>query len=269
MTGTVRALWGAARYEFHMQLVRRSLWLVVALVGMVLLGLAISVRVEGMPALLGFPAGTRVLRVVIQWTMVVNYACPIAVGVMVADRVPRDRWLRTDELIAATPTPVWAHLGGKYLGATLATLCPVAVLDAAGTAMIVAHAGDPGALLAALAAFGAIVLPGTLFVSAWSLACPAVLWVPLYQFLFVGYWGWGNLIAYDTGVPTISGTLLTPVGSYMCRGLFGADVARSCPPVRLPATPATAAASAALLLVLAALAIALLTATVRWRRAHT
>ena len=35
-------------------------------------------------------------------------------------------------------------------------------------------------------------LPGLLFVAAFSVSCPVILWVPLYQFLFVGYWFWGR-----------------------------------------------------------------------------
>ena len=46
-----------------------------------------------------------------------------------------------------------------------------------------------------------------------------ILWVPLYQFLFIGYWFWGNLLP-DIGIPTLSTTILTPVGGYMCTGFF-------------------------------------------------
>jgi len=66
-----------------------------------------------------------------------------------------------------------------------------------------------------------IVLPGMLFIAAFSLACPAVIWVPLYQFLFFGYWFWGNLLSPNTGLPTLSGTILTPIGGFISRGLFG------------------------------------------------
>jgi hypothetical protein len=74
----------------------------------------------------------------------------------------------------------------------------------------------------ALLTFATIVLPGILFISAFSIACPAILWVPLYQFLFVGYWFWGNLFPPRFGIPTLSTTILTPIGGYMSIGLFGA-----------------------------------------------
>jgi hypothetical protein len=75
----------------------------------------------------------------------------------------------------------------------------------------------------ALETFTAIVLPGILFISAFSIACPAILWVPLYQFLFVGYWFWGNLLPPSFGIPTLSATILTPIGGYMTAGFFGGD----------------------------------------------
>jgi len=49
---------------------------------------------------------------------------------------------------------------------------------------------------------------------------PAVMWVPLYQFLFVGYWFWGNLLAPSYGIPTLSNTLLTPLGNVAASGFF-------------------------------------------------
>jgi hypothetical protein len=72
-------------------------------------------------------------------------------------------------------------------------------------------------------------------------------------------------IAPDAGIPTRCDTLLTPVGSYMCRGFFGAGAtARSCPPVLGAATPLEAVASIARLLTLAALTLLVLWWYLRW-----
>jgi ABC-2 type transport system permease protein len=65
------------------------------------------------------------------------------------------------------------------------------------------------------------VLPGTLFVAAFSIACPAIMWVPLYQFLYIGYWFWGNLLPPGRGIPTLSNTILTPLGDNMLAGFYG------------------------------------------------
>ncbi|HET8913847.1 MAG TPA: hypothetical protein VFN23_20410, partial [Ktedonobacteraceae bacterium] len=66
-------------------------------------------------------------------------------------------------------------------------------------------------------------LPGLLFVGAFSIACPAFIWPPLYQFLFIGYWFWGNLLSPSFRVPTLSVTILTPIGSYIYAGIFRSD----------------------------------------------
>src|SRR5260370_19208210 len=69
--------------------------------------------------------------------------------------------------------------------------------------------------------FVLIVLPGLLFVAAFSIACPAILWVPLYEFLFVGYWFWGNALSPTrTGIQTLSQTILTPIGTYISAGML-------------------------------------------------
>ncbi len=108
---------------------------------------------------------------------------------------------------------------------------------------------DPMALPLGVAAFLTINLPGLLFVAAFSVSCPVVLWVPLYQFLFVGYWFWGNLIPVGFGMPTLSGTILTPLGEYVATGFFGTEQV----PVR--ATFVGGVTSMGLLLGLAALAL--------------
>ena len=45
-----------------------------------------------------------------------------------------------------------------------------------------------------LAAFGAVLLPGLILVSALSLAVPAFVSAAVYRVLLAGYWFWGNLM---------------------------------------------------------------------------
>jgi hypothetical protein len=262
-------LWGTLRYEFIMQVRRAGLWITMGAFGLFLLGLALSHSVEGMPQLLSYPPSMPIEKVVIQWTMLVNYAFPMAAGVLMADRQPRDRRLKVDELLVATPAGLAVRLGGRYLGVVLATLAPILVVYAIGVGCIVVHSGDPQTLPLALAALAAIVLPAVLFVGAFALACPPVLGVPLYQFSFIGYWCWGNLIAPDVGIPTLAGTLLTPVGSYACRGFFGSGAtAQTCPPVRGPATVVEGTESLLLLLAVATVVLVALWGYLRWRAAR-
>ncbi|HOG46667.1 MAG TPA: hypothetical protein PLB78_08475, partial [Anaerolineae bacterium] len=65
--------------------------------------------------------------------------------------------------------------------------------------------------------------PAYLFVGAFSLACPAVLPVRVYQVLYTGYWFWGNFLN-PKFVPTLAGTLLTPSGEFAAAGFFSASM---------------------------------------------
>lgn len=112
----------------------------------------------------------------------------------------------------------------------------------------------------ALETFATIVLPCMFFVGAFSIAIPAILWVPLYQFLFLGYWFWGNLYA-PKSIPTISATLLTPAGGYMSQGFFGVTM--------FHATHATAfqgVESFVLLLILSMLIMLALSSYLLWQQ---
>jgi len=123
------------------------------------------------------------------------------------------------------------------------------LIYAAGISYTAVVRGDPGVIPLALAFFAAVNLPGLLFAAAFSVSCPVVLWVPLYQFLFVGYWFWGNLIPVGFDMPTLSHTILAPLGEYAANGFFGTQQV----PAR--ATVLEGALSVSLLLGLVALAL--------------
>jgi len=71
-----------------------------------------------------------------------------------------------------------------------------------------------------LLAFLAIAVPAHAFVVAFSLACPLVMPLRIYQVLFTGYWFWGNLLT-PKAFPTISDTVLNVVGQYPLQAYFG------------------------------------------------
>jgi ABC-2 type transport system permease protein len=95
------------------------------------------------------------------------------------------------------------------------------VIYIGGLGWIVYQTQNVMAIPLALAMFAAIILPGILLIGAFSIVCPAIIWVPLYQVLFVGYWFWGNLFPPGRGVPTMSNTILTPAGGNAPAGFFG------------------------------------------------
>jgi ABC-2 type transport system permease protein len=209
---------GALRYEFRMQVRRLALWIPFLFVAVVLM-------VSG--ALLDLQANTAHLALtplVVNWTYNLNQIVPVIVGVLLADRLVRDRRTRIEELLNTLPGALSARLLGKYGGCVLATFLPMLLLYSLGIGAVFAGNQQVQVFPLALAAAASILLPGFLLISACSLAVPRILWMPAYQVLFVAYWFWGNLLNPSNGIPTISTTLLTPVGGYMASGFFNVAV---------------------------------------------
>jgi hypothetical protein len=202
----------------------------------------------------------------VGWATITNVLLPIGLGILLADRLPRDRQHGVDALLDGLPASPALRLLGKYLGATLATLLPILALYLVGLVYIVARWGDPGALPTAALAFAAINLPGVLFVAAFSIACPLVMPVPVYQVLYTGYWFWGNFVPNGFfGIPSLSRTVLMPMGTVREWHLFGVDV----PPVKgFHAQPLVGLASIAALLACAALALYAAHRYLAWREAR-
>lgn len=212
--GARRALTGSARYELLMQIRRGSLWVVMAVF------VAWAVTQFGV-VYLRVPEDPPLAHVVAGWSVMLQAIVPIAVGTMLADRLPRDGSTRVDELLETLPASPGGRLLGKYAGSTLATILPMFLAYAAAMVYVAVDRGQAAAVPLGALSFLAVNLPGLLFVAAFSVSCPAVLWVPLYLFLFVGYWFWGTLLSPDSGIPTLSGTWLNPLGEGMANGFFG------------------------------------------------
>ena len=91
---------------------------------------------------------------------------------MLADRLPRDRRMKVDELFSSMPGALSSRLSGKYLGSMVASLVPVLAIYGIGLGVIFYQTQNPMLLLYALAAFAAIVLPGILFIAHSRLPAP-------------------------------------------------------------------------------------------------
>ncbi len=207
---------GVVRYEYRMAVCRWGMWLAFALAG-IPYALRLELRAGGAASPIWQTAGLLALDL--------NVLVPIVGGIVLADRLARDRLLGVRELLASVPLSRRSYVLGKYFGAVLAVLTPVLasvlLLGVACCAL-----GAPLALIPAmLVAFLAINVPTYLFIGAFSLACPAVLPVRVYQVLFVGYWFWGNFLT-PTFVPTVSDTWLNAAGKFAAKGFFLASVSQ-------------------------------------------
>ncbi len=86
-------LWGVIRYEFKMQARRRSLWIVFAGIALIMLATIPGELINSRPH-----SGMTLLQLVASVTFDINWLPVIGIGIFLADRFPRERRYRVDEL---------------------------------------------------------------------------------------------------------------------------------------------------------------------------
>jgi len=216
----MKSLGGVIGYEYRMMITRRGPWLAYAVVfifhglTMVRLGESASSPFSGLDP----------WRAAGEMLYILNLFTPLIGGIAAADRLIRDNRLGVRELQRSCHQPTGLLLIGKYAGVLAGALTPNLVFILAITAgTIAAGIQTPAFLPAALAAYVAITVPAFAFIVAFSLACPLMIPIRVYQVLFTGYWFWANYLPPEA-FPTLNGTLLTPAGVYALHGFFGGRV---------------------------------------------
>lgn len=213
MTNGQRALAGVIRTEFRMQWRRRAMWFAMVVTGLFFL-------------VLFWTRFTNVLTrdtptsAVGLWTAVLNVFLPIAFGVLLIDRLPRDRSLHTNDLLDATPTSLTIRIWGKTIGAGAATIVPFLLIEAAGMLYLAVHMHAPEVLWLGPAAAATITLPALVFVAVTCVMLSGLFSVAVARISFVGFWLWMELPPFR--IPSLSGTVVAPQGGYAVLGLFGA-----------------------------------------------
>jgi ABC-type transport system involved in multi-copper enzyme maturation permease subunit len=218
----MRTMSGLLRHEIRMSLRRKGLWIAYGLL------FAFHTMLLFTPPPLGEMVKGEVIakgdvwRVAGRFLLACNVFFPVVAGILSADRVRRDVQLGVRELQESTPLSRHAYVLAKYLGALASFLLPL-FLWVMGIAAVLTLAGRAHvSLLAAVpVAFLGITVPAFAFVVAFSLACPMVMPLSIYQILFTGYWFWANFIPPKL-FPTLNGTLLTPSGMFVQQSFFGA-----------------------------------------------
>ncbi|MES1244234.1 MAG: ABC transporter permease subunit [Acidobacteriota bacterium] len=253
----MRSFSGILRHEISMSLRRKGLWVAYGILFVFHTVLLFSPPPVGEFIKGEVIAGSEVWAVAGRFLLACNVFFPVVAGILSADRVRRDFELGVRELQDSTPLSRHAYVLAKYLGALAASLFPLFlwVMGIAAVLLLIGHA--PVAVLVAVpAAFLAVTVPAFAFVVAFSLACPLVMPLSLYQILFTGYWFWANFIPPKL-FPTLNGTLLTPSGMFVQQGFFGGAVSQALTGA-VQHTPADAVANLAVLGLCAAAALVLL-----------
>lgn len=260
MTNSLKVMWGVLRYEFRMQIRRPALWLAFLCIAF-LVGRSVVSQLQD---LFFQQAHFSTLQFAADIAFLTNWLAPLGVGILLADRLTRDRRTRVDELLNTLPGTLKMRLLGKYLGTTLASLTPAFLLYLLIMGLAVWQTGNVLLLPWSLLCYVVIILPGMLFIAAFSVALPLVIWVPLYQFLFFGYWFWGNMLSPRVGIPTLNGTILTPIGSVIAASFFATGRFGEAQPAPIM----TGVASLVALLGIALLVLVALYQFLKWEQAR-
>jgi ABC-2 type transport system permease protein len=156
-----------------------------------------------------------------RFMLMFNLFLPLVGGILAADRMQRDFRLGVRELQDSAPFHRWVYILGKYFGVLYSLLVPVFLWIVGFTvAMILTGNAPPEMLYGLPVAFLAMTVPAFAFVTAFSLACPLIMPLRVYQILFTGYWFWGNFLNPEA-FPTISETYLEAAGKHVYEGFFG------------------------------------------------
>ncbi len=206
---------GLVRYEYRMTVQRWGMWLAF---GMLYVLYGVSLLASDEPLI---EQGAQLWQVAGRIVFRTNLFMPLVGGIVVADQLYRDYRLGVRELQSSAPLGDGTYLIAKYLGALAGIMTPVVIfIFAVGMLTIPVYQApiELGPML--LAAMLLLCLPAFAFVTIFSLACPLVMPVRVYQVLFTGYWFWGNFLSPQV-MPTLSETALTPGGMWVFEGLFG------------------------------------------------
>jgi ABC-type transport system involved in multi-copper enzyme maturation permease subunit len=217
-------LLGVIRHEFSMSIRRTGLWIAYLIV-CVFFSVSLFTPSDTGP--------TDVFSSNPPWqeagetVYLFNMLMPLIGGILAADRMQRDVRLGLRELQTSTPIKRPTYILGKYFGVLLSELTPMFLwVVALGVLATVTGQTSPAIIGGILVAFVAIAVPSFAFVVAFSLACPLIMPVRVYQILFTGYWFWGNFLNAKV-FPSVSDTLLNASGIYASQGFFRGTISRT------------------------------------------
>ncbi len=248
---------GVARYEYLMQIRRYGLWISMVVFSGIFYWFFIT-QIQRVP--------TDILsdswRFARNLTLPLNFLAPVAAGILVADRYPRDRQLGMGDTLRSALPGSWPLVIGRCTGSLLAALTPQLLLLLAVLVYTAAHLGKPELYWMAAAVLLAIIVPSWLFLVAWSLVFPLVLPLRLYQVLFGGFWMWA--VAVPPGaLPTINQSILDVSGTYASHAFFHEEAGQFI--YHPPTTVGWAIFNMALIVGLSLLALALTPLVLRWQ----
>ena len=253
------ALTGTLRYESLMALRRRSAWLSLTPLCLLALGLGLDSQTVNHYA-------NPVARVA-SAAMLVTTLGGLGIAMALADCLALQQRVGMAEVIAVTPAGRAARAVGVVLGPWLVAMVPVAAVLGALGARTAIGAGSVTPLIAVAIAVPAVVAPGTLALTAVTNLLGVLLPAPAVRVLVVPLWYWATAYSSLLPGPSITGTVLSPLGAYPAAAWLSAtNPIRTGGWLHPPVSTLSALASIASALIVAVVAFLLAHAVARDRR---
>jgi ABC-type transport system involved in multi-copper enzyme maturation permease subunit len=209
---------GLTRHDFNMCIRRPGFWIAYALLAAFY---AVSIFTPSPDGSSDIIPPDQIWSEAGHIVFMFNIFMPLLAGILAADRMQRDFRTGVRELQRSAPLSTPTYILAKYLGVLASVLLPFFVISlVAGVSIVIKGLAPVQFLWPLTLAFLSVAVPAHAFVVAFSLACPLVMPLRVYQVLFTGYWFWGNLLS-PKAFPTISDTLLNAVGQYPLQAYFG------------------------------------------------
>jgi len=202
---------GSLRYEFLMAARRRTLW--VATIPLLLLAWALAAT---SPGLNHVPTASGQVG---AWATAMNLLVTLGVAVALTDRFARTRRRGLGEVLDTTTAGPTRRMLGTLLGALTVALAPTAVGMLVLGGYFALTRGAVTALGWAVLAFVVIIVPAALLATTFAATLGLLLPVPLARVVVVLAWVWATIWNRQIlPIPTLSGTLLSPLGDYPAAG---------------------------------------------------
>ncbi|WP_018218807.1 hypothetical protein [Salinispora vitiensis] len=202
---------GAIRYEFLMAARRKVVWLAV----LPLLAIGLLLQMLSPESAEPHTAAARVGA----WSLTMNLLVVVGLGVALADRFTGTTRRGLNELLLATPSRLAARMLGSLAGSLAAALAPVAVTMVVVGVVFTLTSGDVSTLGWAVIAFCTVNVPSALLLTTFAATLGLVLPMAVVRMTAVAGWFWATLLSTSiVPIPTITGTLLSPLGDYVAGG---------------------------------------------------
>ena len=204
-------------YEYRMAVRRPGLWISF---GIVCVFFLLGLNTTSGEGLIEVFTGKDMWLEAAETVFTFHMFTPVLVGILASDRFQRDFHTNVRELQVSSPVSTRKVILAKFLGMWASVLLAgLASTLVHGSVSILLLSAPANFLLAEIVTFFVMIAPGYAFVIAFSLGCPLLMPLRVYQILFTGYWVWGNLLTWKL-IPTISDTLLNASGMYALQGFY-------------------------------------------------